>query len=74
MKKISIALALILLVSLCALTMTACGSELSAPAGFSLDADTLTLKWNAVKGAKYYTVQISGQAQEITTKTPSVSL
>ena len=74
MKKLPIALVLILLVSLCALTMTACGSKLNAPSGLLLDPQTLELRWNAVKGAKYYVIEISGQEQVITTKTPSVSL
>lgn len=74
MKKLSIALVFILLLSLCVVTLTACGSEMNAPSGLTLDADTLTLKWNAVKGAKYYTVQIADQNYEITTKLPSFSL
>ena len=74
MKKIRVLLICILLLSLCALVMTGCGSKLNAPKGLFLDVDTQTLHWNMVKSAKYYTVQISGQEQEITTKSNSISL
>ena len=43
-----------------ALLCTACsrGTPLSAPTGTRLDEITLTLSWNKVKGAAYYTVRI----------------
>ena len=71
MKKICI---ILFLLSLCVLTLAACDSSLSQPTGLIFDVETQTLTWSAVKGAKFYTVQISGQEREITTKTTSVSL
>ncbi len=65
---------LIMLLLLCLWTMAACDSSLDKPSGLSFDVEKQTLSWNAVKGAKSYVVQISGQEQEITTKKPSISL
>lgn len=74
MKKLRILFILMLLLALCAVTFTACGSSLSEPTGFSLNIETQTLSWKFVQGAKFYTIQISGQEREITTKTNTVSL
>jgi len=74
MKKIISPLILIFLLAFCALTLASCGEQLNAPSGFVLDEETITLKWNAVKGAKSYTVSISGQERQITTKKTEVSL
>ena len=74
MKKLRAIFMVILLLSLCAVMLTACDVTLDVPTGMYLDIETQTLRWSAVKGARYYTIQISGQEQEITTKTPAVSL
>ena len=53
MKKLISPLILIFLLTVCALTLASCSTEqLKAPSGFILDGETITLKWNAVKGAK----------------------
>ena len=52
MKKLSFVLLAVCLVFLLALTLSSCGSKISAPSGLYLDEDTLSLRWNAVKGAK----------------------
>ncbi|MBO7341277.1 MAG: hypothetical protein J6U87_01215, partial [Clostridia bacterium] len=54
--------------------LVSCGSKLSTPSGLRLDVETQTLTWNAVKGAKFYTIQISGQSRDITTKSNQISL
>ena len=74
MKKIRIILVLMLLLALCAVTLTACNTTLGAPSGLMLDIETQTLSWKLVQGAKFYTIQISGQERELTTKTNQVSL
>ena len=74
MKKVRNLFLSILLLSLCALMLVGCGSDLSAPKGLTVDVDTQTLHWNMVKGAKFHTVVISGQEQAITTKSTAVSL
>ena len=74
MKKTRLLLLSICLLALCALLLVSCGSSLNEPSGLYFDIETQTLHWNAVKGAKYYTIQISGQSRDITTKTTSVSL
>lgn len=74
MKKYRITIALILLLVLCALSLTACNSSLGAPTGLMLDVETQTLSWKMVQGAKFYTIQISGQERELTTKTNTISL
>lgn len=63
-----------------ALLCTACsrGTPLSAPTGTRLDEITLTLSWNKVKGAAYYTVRIrpddGSDAVEKDASKPSLSL
>ena len=74
MKKIRITLSLMLLLALCAVALTACKSSLSVPTDLELNVETQTLSWKFVKGAKFYTIQISGQEREITTKSNTVSL
>lgn len=74
MKKLRAVFVAILLLSLCALALTGCNATLDTPAGLWLDIETQTLRWNPVKGARFYTIQISGQAQEIATKENSISL
>ena len=62
------------------LLCTACsrGTPLSAPTGTRLDEITLTLSWNKVKGAAYYTVRIrpddGSDAVEKDASKPSLSL
>lgn len=74
MKKIKILLIAICLLSLCALVLTSCGSKLSTPRGLYLDEDTQTLKWNKVRGAHGYTIEISGIENEIVTQANYISL
>ncbi len=75
MKKLRTAILLISLLALFTLIFSSCNdNKLTKPSGLNLDVATQTLKWNMVKGAKYYTVQISGEEKDITTKSPSVSL
>lgn len=74
MKKIRFILVSMCLLALCAVMLVSCGSELKAPSGLYLDIETQTLHWNAVKGAKYYTIQISGQERDVTTKSNHISL
>ena len=74
MKKIRVLLLTICLLSLCALLLTSCGGRLSTPSGLHFDEDTLTLKWNRVRGAHGYTVEISGMETDITTQANYVSL
>ena len=74
MKKLSFILLAVCLVFLLALTLSSCGSKINAPSGLYLDEDTLSLRWNAVKGAKYYTVHVSGVDKEYTTKQNNFSL
>ena len=74
MKKRISALILIFVLAFVTLTLVSCKEQLNSPSSFVLDVETQTLKWNPVKGAKYYTVSISGDEREITTKKASVSL
>ena len=75
MKKIRTAVVLAAILLLSVLIFASCGGNyLSKPIGLNLDVETQTLRWSAVKGAKYYTVQISGEEKDITTKSTSVSL
>jgi len=77
MKKFRITFILISLLAICALTLISCSScdnALAKPSGVMLDIETQTLKWSMVKGAQYYTVQISGQEKDITTTTTAISL
>lgn len=75
MKKLRIAILLISLLALVTLIFSSCDeNNLAKPSGLNLDVETQTLRWNMVKGAKYYTIQISGEEKDITTKSTSVSL
>ncbi|MBR2611920.1 MAG: leucine-rich repeat domain-containing protein [Clostridia bacterium] len=75
MKRLHILLILVSLLMFCTLVFSSCqDNSLSKPSGLNLDVATQTLRWNAVKGAKYYTVTISGQEKDITTKQTSISL
>lgn len=74
MKKLHVLLILICIFSLFALLLTSCGVRLSTPSGLRLDADTQTLKWNKVKGAQGYTIEISGFEEEIVTQANYYSL
>ena len=68
MKNLKYILIFICLFALLALTLTSCGGRLSNPRGLHLDEDTQTLKWNKVKGAHGYTLEISGIENEIITQ------
>lgn len=77
MKKRNLKIALVLLSGLLALFLASCGmfqSKISQPSGIMLDIETQTIKWNMVKNAEYYTVRISGEEKEYTTKTPAFSI
>lgn len=74
MKRIKLIFISVCLIALVALTLVSCGSQLSDPSGLVFDVETQTLHWNAVKGAKYYTIQISEDTREITTKANYISL
>lgn len=74
MKKINLILILTLILVLCTLTLASCSDQLKTPNGLYLDSDTLTLRWNKVDGARFYTVEITGMDKPITTKDTKVSL
>ena len=74
MKKLRLIISLICLFTLLMLVLCSCGEKLSKPSGLYIDSDTLTLSWNKVKGAKYYTIQISGVEGDFTTNSNSFSL
>lgn len=75
MKKLRTAILLISLLTLFTLIFSSCNeNNLAKPSGLNLDVETQTLKWNVVKGAKYYTIQISGEEKDITTKSANISL
>lgn len=75
MKKLHTAILLASLLILVTMIFSSCSeNDLMKPSGLNLDVETQTLRWNMVKGAKYYTVQISGEEKDITTKSASVSL
>ncbi len=42
------------------ITLSACGARLNAPSGLNIDPLELSLNWNEVNGAAYYTVRVSG--------------
>ena len=58
------------------LFLTACGTPLPAPSGVNIDEITLTLSWNPINGADYYTVRIDGNggSQEVDSGKNSYSL
>lgn len=72
-KTIKILISLALFV-LCLLSMASCSRKLDEVGNFELNTDTLTLSWDRVLGAKSYTVQISGQELEKTSKQNRFSL
>lgn len=74
MKKIYVLVAFICLLLLVTLALGSCGALLSTPSGVHLDEDTLTLKWNKVRGAQGYTIKISGIDAEIITQANYYSL
>lgn len=74
MKKLSYILIVLCFVSLLVLGLSSCGSAIKAPSGLRVDVAEQTVRWNAVKGAKFYTVQISGQEKTLTTKANYISL
>ncbi len=71
--KILISLSLIVL---CLLLMVSCANTLDEinKDSLKLDTDTLTLTWDRVLGAKSYTIQITGQDFEKSSKQPKYSL
>ena len=64
MKKITLLLFLISLLALCALTLTSCKNSINAPTELYLDIETQSLHWKEVRGARSYTVKISGEPDE----------
>lgn len=69
-KKIFLVALLLLSLSL----LISCSGAIDKVSNFKLDADTLTLSWDRVLGAKSYTISISGEEFEKTTKQNSLSL
>ena len=75
MKKIHISLILVTVLVLCALLFSSCqNNTLNKPSGLNLDVATQTLRWNMVKGASFYSIEISGGEKTLTTKNNFVSL
>ena len=64
------------LVVLCLLLMVSCSDTLDEinEDSLKLDTDTLTLTWDRVLGARSYTIQITGQDFEKSSKQPKYSL
>ena len=73
MKKLKGVLTAFCVCLLCLLMLTACSSELSAPAGVRLDEATLVLHWNKVSSASAYVVEIA-DGISYTTREHSYSL
>ena len=64
LKKIFNCILISLLLFGLVLPLTACGkSKLSTPTGMNIEASTLTLSWNPVTDAAYYTVRIEGNGK-----------
>lgn len=75
MKKLRLTLILVFILALGTLALTSCKDKsLSSPTGLMFDVETQTLSWKVVRGAKFYTVSISGEEQDITTKKTEISL
>lgn len=75
MKKSYISLIFVTLLMLCVLAFSSCqNNKLNKPSGVNLDVATQTLRWNMVKGAKFYSVEISGEEKTLTTKNNFISL
>ena len=75
MKKLHISLILVTVLVLCALLFSSCqNNTLNKPSGLNLDVATQTLRWNMVKGASFYSIEISGEEKTLTTKNNFVSL
>ena len=74
MKKVIITLVLLATMVLCLLSMVSCSDTLDKVKNFKMDDDTLTLSWDRVLGAKNYSISVSGQSFEKSTKQNSISL
>ena len=76
MKKLIKALISLSLIAVCLLLMVSCADTLDKvnEDSLKLDTDTLTLTWDRVLGARNYTIQITGQDFEKSTKNPKFSL
>ncbi len=72
-KALKILISLSLLV-LCLLSMASCSKTLDQVGNFQLDTDTLTLSWDRVLGARNYSVKITGQDFEKSSKQNRFSL
>lgn len=73
MKKV-LTLTSVILISLCLLLLASCAKSIDKVSNFKLDSDTLTLSWDRVLGARTYTVSVSGENFERSSKSNSVSL
>ena len=73
MKKI-ISLISLALISVCLLFTISCGKTVDKVGNFKLDSETLTLSWDRVLGAKDYTISISGEDFDKSTKNNKISL
>ena len=71
--KALVSLGLIVLCLLCAVSCSGTLDEINEDS-LKLDTDTLTLTWDRVLGARNYTIQITGQDFEKSTKNPKYSL
>ena len=74
MKKTIKLIFIISLFVLCVMTLVSCGEKLNKPTGLILNEETLSLQWNKVPGAKSYSISVSGEDREKTTKSNFISL
>lgn len=73
MKKI-LSIVSMILVSLCLLFTVSCSKSIDEVSNFKINPDTLTLSWDRVIGATNYTILISGEEFEKSTKNNNISL
>ena len=74
MKKIISVFSLVLLLTFCLLLTVSCSGAIDEVSNFKLDTETLTLSWDRVLGAKNYSVLVSGEDFEKSTKQNKISL
>ena len=74
MKNIIKLISVISVLLLCMLLLASCESRLEAPDNFTLNEQTLELKWDKVKGALSYVITISGDEREKNTRLNQLSL
>jgi len=74
MKKLIKLLCVISLFVLCVTMLASCGEKLNKPSGLIFNEEKLTIQWNKVPGAKSYSILISGEEREKTTKSNFIAL